>query len=456
MKALYARLRALQSRLALREELIAGTVLGALAFGVLGFALVTHAGTPAGAALAYMAAVDRDDVDYVWSHSVIDASAAQGADVVLLHRGALEAQLRATAHTRTGLAVQSWRYTATGTDVTLAYSTASGRTTTTLLMKDSSPHFWPVAVHPAGLNLKLPVGSGALAIDGLPLAAADGTELSLAVFPGLHRITLGGSDLYLRYEGETSATATFPATTPITFAGIKLTEQATSEAKRAVAKSFQDCAGQTTLKPAGCPQWYAADVANGAAAWKLTGDPTGDAVAGVGSNGLEVSGHYVMTLSYSSLSRGPRVIALGGPFIASLAWDGTVFSVSGFGDASSVPALARPTATDPEVLSALQAQLTACLKLQAGFDPQCPQSVAAFDASHFVWHASSDPTQSASITWNGAQGFFQVAGNFDFTVDYDSSPPYSPTRHYQDRSSGQYIADIYWDGTKAVFIGFEG
>jgi hypothetical protein len=81
--------------------------------------------------------------------------------------------------------------------------------------------------------------------------------------------------------------------------------------------------------------------------------------------------------------------------------------------------------------------------------------VAAFYASNFVWHSTADPTQSATVAWDEVQGFFKVTGTYDFSVDYDSTPPLSPTRHYQDHSSGQYIADLFWDGAKVEFVGFE-
>jgi hypothetical protein len=63
--------------------------------------------------------------------------------------------------------------------------------------------------------------------------------------------------------------------------------------------------------------------------------------------------------------------------------------------------------------------------------------------------------QGASLTWDGKRSIFTVAGNFAFSVDYDSTPPYSPTRHIHDTSSGPYTADLYWDGSKVLFIGLE-
>jgi hypothetical protein len=457
MKTLTRSLRALQRRIGPREEWIAGVVLGLIGAGGFAFTLTTHVGTPAGAALAYVAATDRGDTDYVWSHSIIDGGTASAASSKLLDRHALEAQLKATEHSRSGFSVLGVHYVSKGTAVTLAYDTAAWHHTTQLVMQGGAPHSWPVLVQPAGLALNLPSGVGTVLLDGRPLTL-DGTQSKMALFPGIHTLTVGEpSVVFQPFTELIDVDTTFPTLTSPTFTVLKLTDNAAQAAKQTVAKAIQDCIGRSDLKPSGCPQSYTSDLANGAATWTLLGDPTAQATTGVGPNGVEVRGHYLMKVAYTSVSHGPRTIAVGGPFRAILTWDGAAFKVSGFGDAASVPVQGRPpAASDAEVLSALQTQFTTCLKLQAGSDPSCPQSVAAYYASNFVWHAnSSDPTQGVSIVWNGAQGFFQASGSFDFSVDYDSTPPYSPTRHYQDHSSGQYVADFYWDGKQAVFVGFE-
>lgn len=163
-----------------------------------------------------------------------------------------------------------------------------------------------------------------------------------------------------------------------------------------------------------------------------------------------------MALTYDSQAHhGIRRLGVGSPYVATFNRLSTTLTVSGFGDSSAVLNLARPAATDAQLLAALKSQFDACLKLQAAASSACPQSVAAFYASNFVWHEDTDPLQGAGPVWDGKRSVFTVAGGFSFSVSYDSSPPYSPTTHYQDHSSGQYLADLYWDGSKVVFIGFE-
>jgi hypothetical protein len=458
MKTLNARLRLLQKRLGRREELIAGIVLVVLAVGGFAFTAVTQIGTPAGAALAYMAAVNRADTDYVWSHSIIESAKTSSTDVSLVDRSSLAAQLAASAHTRSQLSVQDVGYANGATKVTLTYNTSTGRRSISLVMQGGAPHSWPVVIEPAGLDFRLPSGAGSLAIDGEKIDAKARSETKAAVFPGLHKVSLEASHLFNAFTADVDAERSLPALTSVSLNGMTLTNDATTEAKAAVSNVIKSCVAATTLRPAGCPQAYTTDLAYGDATWTLLGDPVAVASAGVGGDGqLQVAGHYLMRLRFASnTTHATHVIAAGGPYLAALKWDGEAISVSTFADASHISALARPDATDAAVLAALKPQFDSCLKLQAGSAPQCPQEDPALYASNFVWHANADPTQGTTVAWDGAQGFFRVSGSYDFTVDYDSTPPYSGTRHYQDHVAGKYVADLYWDGAKVVFVGFEG
>lgn len=457
MKTLNAQLRMLQRRLGKPQELIAAVAIATLGAGGLIFTVTTQVGTPAGAALAYMAAVDRADVDYVWSHSVIDSSNTSAVTVSLLDKAILAAQLKSSAHSRRGFTAVGWSYTREGTRVNIAYDTANGRATTSLVMRGAAPHSWPVLVKPAGLDLSLPIGAGAVAIDGGKIGVQPGAEAKVAVFPGQHKLALDASLLNQAYESSLDAESLLPSVSAVSFAGLRLTDSATAQAKAAVSKAIHQCAASGSLRPESCTQAYTQDLAKGDVAWSVLGDPTVDATFGFSPKStLRASGHYLMRLSYmSTTSNATRVILVGGPYAASLKWDGQYMSVSGFDPNPTASAIPQPAATNAQVLAALKAQFDSCLNLQAGSAVGCPQQVAAYYASNFVWRSNGDTIQGATVTWGATQGFFKVSGNFDFTVDYDSTPPYSGTRHYQDHASGQYVADLYWDGAKAVFVGFE-
>jgi len=457
MRNLNSQLRRLRNHLGGREDMIAAIALAVVGVGGLSFTFLTHTGTPAGAALAYVAAMDRGDTDYVWAHTIIDSTSTSPATLSLLDRTALAAQINSTAHTRSNFSVTSVGYVSSGTQVMLTYDTSAGRRSTSLVMRGGAPHSWPVLAEPAGLDLALPPGAGALAIDGRTIEATSNGELIAAVFPGHHQVSLQASSLYLPYIGDVDARATLPSSTRVDLSGVKLTDKAIGDAKEAVATAFENCAGATVLHPQGCPQALTTDLATDTPRWVVLGDPLSDASIGLNDKAQPlVTGHYLMKLTYNSAAaHGTRVIAIGGPYAASLKWDGQAMSVTGFASSPAPTAVPRPGATDAQVLTALKAQFDLCLALQAGGSEGCPQQVAAFSASNFVWHANADPLQGVSVAWDSTQGFYRVTGNFDFSVDYDSTPPYSPTRHYQDRSSGQYIADLYWDGSKAVFVGFE-
>jgi len=194
MRILNSQLHRLRNHLGRGEDMIAAIALAVLAVGSLSFTLITHTGTPAGAALAYMAAVDRADTEYVWSHSIVNALNGSAPNATFLDRAALDAQLKATAHSRSAIGVQSVNYMSEGTRVVVTYNTSSGPAKTSLIMRGGAPHSWPILVHPAGLDIALPTGAGALAIDGR-IVETNGNELKIWVLPGIHTITLGASEI---------------------------------------------------------------------------------------------------------------------------------------------------------------------------------------------------------------------------------------------------------------------
>lgn len=457
MQTFTVRLRSVQQRLGMRQEVIAGIALALLAVGALSFTLTTHVGTPAGAALAYMAAVDRADIDYVWSHSIIDSASTAPATISFINRAGLAAQLNASAHSRTQFQVQGVGYVSNGTRVTLSYETSIGRSSISLVLRGGAPRSWPVLLEPAGLEINLPSGAGSVAIDGQSIDGASGGDIKVAVLSGHHALSIGASRLFEAYTADLDAESQLPSLTRVDLSDVKLTDAGVADAKQATSDAIKNCAGATVLAPDGCPQSLSGDVATGGVKWNVLGDPLAVSSIGLDDNGsFKVSGHYLMRLTYNSArARGTRMIAVGGPYQATLKWDGQTMSVTGFAAPAAAAPIPKPSAPDAQVLAALKSQFDSCLALQAGSSVSCPQSVAAFYASNFVWHANSDPLQGATIAWDSTQGFYKVSGKFDFSVDYDSTPPYSPTRHYQDHSSGPYTADLYWDGSKVIFVGFE-
>jgi hypothetical protein len=457
MKTLTAQLRKVQQRLGMRQELVAGIALASLAVGAVSFTLTARVGTPAAAALAYMAAVDRADTDYVWSHSIVDSAPTAPATISFVNRAGLAAQLKASAHTRSRLDVQGVGFVSSGTKVTLTYDTSGGRASISLVMRGGAPHSWPVLLEPAGLEINLPAGAGVVAIDGQPIDSTTSGDIKVAVLPGHHILFLGASRLFEAYTGDLDAESQLPSLTRVDLSKVKLTDEAVADAKQATSNAIKNCAGATVLNPEGCPQALTGDLASGGTRWIVLGDPLADASMGLGDKAdFQVTGHYLMRLTYDSArEHGTRVLAVGGPYVADLKWDGQAMAVTGFAAAPVATPIPQPAATDAQILAALKSQFDSCLTLQAGSSDGCPQQVFALDASNFVWHANSDPLRGAAVEWDSRQGFYKVGGNFDFSVDYDSTPPYSPTRHYQDHSSGEYTADLYWDGSKVVFVGFE-
>lgn len=458
MRRLTIRLHRIQWELGAREERVAGIVVGALAFAGLAFTQITGVGTPAGAALTYMAAMDRGDSAYVWNHSIIESAKVSTGDKALLDRNALAAQLTSTVHTRARFKVEGVSIENGGTKVSISYNTSAGHRTASLFLRGGAPHTWSVVVEPSRLDLNIPAGAGALGIDGTSLAAQPGSELKLSVLPGIHKVTLAASEMYESYSGQIDAETASPALTPVSFANVLVTEAGRTQAKQAVIKAFQLCVKSTSLAPSGCPQALPeTDLATGGVRWILLGDPTSSSTVGLDEKSvLDVSGHFVMKLSYGSqrLHR-DRLLGVGSSYMAVLVWDGQTFKLSSFQDASAVADVVRPTATDPQVLGALKAHFISCQAIQVSELPGCPQSVVALFASKFVWHETSDPAQGATLAWDGKRSLFTVAGSYAFSVEYNSTPPYTRLERIHDSSSGEFTADLYWDGAKVVFIGLE-
>src|SRR5216683_824048 len=221
MKTLTAQLRRGQQRLGMRQELVAGIVLALLAVGAVSLTLTTRVGTPAGAALAYIAAVDRADTDYVWSHSIVDSAPTAPATISFVNRAGLAAQLKASAHTRSRFDVEGIRFVSSGTKVTLTYDTSGGRSSISLLMRGGAPHSWPVLLEPAGIEINLPSGAGALAIDGQPVDNTTSGDIKVAVTPGHHVLSLGASRLFVAYTGGIDATSQLPSLTRADLSKVK-------------------------------------------------------------------------------------------------------------------------------------------------------------------------------------------------------------------------------------------
>src|SRR5262249_49965375 len=153
----------------------------------------------------------------------------------------------------------------------------------------------------AGLDITLPTGAGAVAIDGQNLDATAGSELKVAVFPGQHKISIEASHLYSSYASVVDAESGFPGLTVVSFKEVNVTAEASNQAKAAVSKAIKACVTATALRPAGCPQAYTSDAALTTATWTLLGDPTAGATVVVDDKSiLQLAGWYLMRLSYAS------------------------------------------------------------------------------------------------------------------------------------------------------------
>lgn len=421
--------------------------------------ILQQATTPTGVAARYWQAMASGDSAAAWQLMAVQPPAA-GAS--LLSKQALDAML-AQPENRSSATIESTtsdvRSDVSATvEVVFRRGAATERTRLELVRDARSKAFvlyprWLVKITPATLQLSPPAGAGSLTIDGLAVTSSG----ALAVFPGVHRIAITASD-YFQPSAQT-VTAVAGSSQP---ASLKLTPTtaAADQVTAAIAAAITDCAKQTTFATRNCPQAINTD-ALGGPSWQLVGDPIGSLVFSVAADGsLIAAGHFQMIASYTSGSppsahRRP----VGGGYQARLSVSGGKVALQGFVvPAVGVAAATRPAAADDvAVLGGLKGQFDQCLSSTSIHPDFCPQraNLAFGTVSNLVWKADRDQMAGASVAFDGNTGLFTVVGTYAMTATYDLADPYQATRHITDPDSGDYKADLFWDGQKAVFVTFE-
>ncbi|MBJ7603282.1 MAG: hypothetical protein JF888_08865 [Candidatus Dormibacteraeota bacterium] len=65
------------------------------------------------------------------------------------------------------------------------------------------------------------------------------------------------------------------------------------------------------------------------------------------------------------------------------------------------------------------------------------------------WHLSGDPSTATTVSFDGATGIIQAAGDFTMTLDYDQRLVGKDHPQHA-KASGGFQADLFWDWTKLV------
>ena len=136
---------------------------------------------------------------------------------------------------------------------------------------------------------------------------------------------------------------------------------------------------------------------------------------------------------------------------------------TGCGSSSRSPHLLAPrlgsrrvNGADAGFLAAVKAAFDGCAASTSSAPIDCPQYVSAIgQVANFIWKLDSDPMANAKVSFDGSRSLFQVTGTYSMTATFDETYPLQPTYHRVKTDSGNYTADLFWDGQKAVFVTFE-
>jgi hypothetical protein len=445
-----------------RAELTIGLVVALLAVGLISYTVLAGTATPQSAATNYLAAEQRGDAATIWNQTYLDTSSTANVGLSLLTRQALQAQLTASHPTYPGLRVERADLNGRTATVELSFQEQESRPHLTLkLRKDPARTtmgifpVWQVVVTPALLDFKLPKYTGALAVDGVGIELGAGDH-QVAVFPGQHVVSLAASDVFQASSLTLQALNPAPATTAVPLA-FQLIPSASSAALAAARVSMQRCGKATSLNPTGCPN-NLLGVASGRIRWTLYGDPTAGADVVVDQSlDLVAEGHFQMAVRWSGQgsTSGDYHDAVSGPYRAVMAWDGTRWSVSSYADATGVAPAPRPSASDEVVLKSLRSGFAVCTASHQPSPLDCPASVVALFYSNLRWKANGDQTGGATVAWDGDRSLFVVKGTYSLTASWTESPPFEPVQPKSQTRTGQYTADLFWDGQAIDFITFE-
>jgi hypothetical protein len=429
---------------------VVGVLVAVLILGV-GGVYGSAATSPDAIATSYVNSVGLNDASAIWND--VEVSGSAGASQHLTGQADLKAMMGLNENhhqSRTGIATTREDTNGSSSTVTVSWKEGSQAASQTLVLhRDANSRYllfpnWRIAIVPATVTFDLPTTDTKVAVDGTPVSAS-GSSVSVAVFPGFHRVSASASSLF---DADTETVNASGNSTPVMF-NLTLSSAASSAIHQSLGDFFAKCAAATVASPSGCPQ-SSFDSGSGFR-WTVVGDPTAPLDLSIDtSNKIHAVGHYVMLDSFhSSFSTGLSHRFESGPYEAVMAWSGDSMTIESVSRAFSASQLSPPsTVTDAQIKASVLAAFKACVKAPSDGSPDCPQYDFVFEASNFHWTLAGNPTASATLTFDGDQGFWKVTGKYTFHASYDESF----LGHQNDNRSGTYSAYVIYTGTKVITV----
>lgn len=426
------------------KEVVIGALVLVLTGGIWLGVLVVG---PQNTAIAYASAVMRGDANAAWPLVYVDRDLLHGTNAEVLTRPAFAATLTSRSGNVPNLQLNDLKFGADLSRVSADLTYSDSGTTEHLLVPLISKNqpfrahrAYFVDIQPGVIRLGLPLGAGALAIDGVPVSTTSVGSLSIAVFPGHHRISLAASNLFAAQTKETEVALN--QTVNFSFDGL-LTPKGQTAAATSIDSAVAACAAQGSSIPSGCPMSDLSVNTTAPVKWESVGEPASWMSYAFDSSGqFFAEGHFKMILTTGD---GNRMVE-GGPFYVYLSASGDSFNVAKmYSDVTGgVPPAARPqAATDEMVLASLRPLFQACAASTDYSPVNCPQFTVDYSAT---WALNGDPLVGAKVTFDGEHGYFVVSGNCSFTE----------TGRYPKKAAGPFVAYVFWDGSKLVPVKIRG
>jgi hypothetical protein len=407
--------------------------------------------SPDAVAKRYVSDTGRNDPGSVWED--IEVSVAGASTQHLTGQSDLKAMMALSEnHNPARSAIATTRTDTNGSSSTVTVTWKEGsqtQTETLLLHRSASDRFlffpdWRIVMVPATLSFGLPAPDTKVTIDGSPVAASGGA-VTVAVFPGTHKVAASASSLF---DADIQSVNASGYSTQVKF-NLTLTSAASAAIRKSLGDFFAKCATATVANPDGCPQ--SSFESGSGFTWTMIGDPAASLALSIDrANKVHAIGHYLMLYTFNgTYPSGVRHRVEGGPYEAVMDWTGSSMNIGTVSRAFTAPQLSAPAGvTEADAKAAVAALFQACTAAPADGSPDCPQYDFVYQAANFRWTVKGDPLAGANVSFDADKGFWKVTGNYTYHDSYDQ--PYFG--HRESDRSGTYSAYAIYDGAKVVAV----
>lgn len=318
--------------------IVAVALVALVAGGVVANAALSSRFSPDNAAVAYLDAQRRGDVDSVWSMVTYEATSPESTP--LLSKAALKEMLTYSNNVNLSnvRVTDSARQDDSNFVVTVELTrSGQGGSLRLHVRKDTSRSnwliypFWKVVIAPSNVQITGFTHAGNVTVDGFDVGVSNATG-SIEVIPGQHAVDMAQTDIFdgdhQLVDASSDASVTFKAT---------LNAAASTAVRKAIGDLFTHCASAQQIEPSGCPNsTFAFGNHQSAVHWSLVGDPTSGMQLSIADQNdtITASGQWKMHVSFDYwYDFDPGYVQhwdqdVSGSFNDTLHWNGSSFDIT--------------------------------------------------------------------------------------------------------------------------------